>query len=218
MSTKKAKSVPMACKTGQTRPNTRENGLATKRTAKVSFGVQMATLTKVTGKTTKQTDLATSSRKMGRSATSEIGRMICTMAREWKAGLMAPVLTDIFRKAKRTDSALTFGLMELSTLEIGKTIRCRDKARTNGLMEENTRENGSKVTCMDEVSTLGLMAGCMKGTIQVTSDTVWVRLSGQMAACTLASGRMARCTAKAPISMQINRKRTGSGLKDRGLC
>lgn len=122
----------MECKAGLIRPNTKESGSTTRQTARVNFGVRMATHTKAIGRMIKRMALAPSSLKMAKSATLANGRTICITVRALRAGLTDRALTVTLKKARRMALELTSGQMAHSTQATGSITRWRAKALISG--------------------------------------------------------------------------------------
>ena len=137
MLTKRVKSVVMVTRLGQILLNTKESGGTIRRMAEVSYGAQMEIPMKESGKTTKQMALVTLDHKMARKGTLASGKMISTMAKVLRVGLMALVSMVISHLEKRTDSVHTSGPMEHFTQATGSTTKCKGRVLTSGSTAAN---------------------------------------------------------------------------------
>ena len=98
-------------------------------------------LLKVTGKTIKQTAMASISTLTVQS-TKEIGRMTSSMVRVMRPGLMAAssMATMLIQRSKAKES--TPGLMETNTWVIGRTMQYPVMESISGATEEFMQVNG----------------------------------------------------------------------------
>ena len=142
MLTRKEERSHTACSYGPTIPSTKENGSTTKRMAKDSFGVQMETRTKATGRTIKPTVSEPSNQTTARRGMSATGKMISTTDKVLKAGLTNPGSMVTSLKERRMGSAHTSGQMAHSTRVTGPTTKCVGRELTSGSMAESTLANG----------------------------------------------------------------------------
>ena len=98
-------------------------------------------LLKVTGKTTKQTDMA-STYTLTDPSTKEIGKMTSSMVRVMRPGLTVASSMATMPIQRNKVKEFTHGLMEISTWVIGRTTQSPVMESIFGATEEFTQVNG----------------------------------------------------------------------------
>ena len=141
---------------------------------------------------------------------------------------MAPVTRDIGRETRRTGKVSCHTRMEIYMMESGRRTRLMGRGPTNTRMVLATRASGSRTSKRAGGSSHGLMGQGTRGYTKMGKSTErvhfispmeaytqepsirmkyqdMVNISGPTAKPTRASGKLTRCTGKAPFTGETER-------------
>ena len=139
----------------------------------------MATSMKGTGLTTKPTAMAPISMSTEHVMRAN-GKMIYSMVRARRLGLMARYTRDSTFQARSTASEYTVGTMARAMRVNGMKIRYAASVHTHGSMAVSTRGSGLTTTWRVWASTHGKMGDGMRGSTVMTRSTAMVSTLGLM--------------------------------------
>ena len=204
------------CRFGQMELSMKDTGKTIKLMEKVSFGMSMATSTKVLGSVTKLMVMASTLTVTVRPM-RETGVTIFSTERVLSSGTTIQNTRVSTRKVRSTARVLTLGKMAPTTPVNGTRTASMAKASILGTTVASIMETGKIITWMASASIPGKMAGSMKASTKKIRSTEMECIPGLMEESTTENGRMEDSTGKG--SIYLNRASTdlvfGKMVKER---
>jgi len=194
--TERTSSKFMGRKFGPTAGVTKASGSMAWLAAKASSGMQMATSTKDSGKTTKLMATEFISTQTGPS-TLATGKTICSTATAKKHGLTAHLSKVFTLKDRNMATVRTCGLITHNFLEGGRTTKYVGMAFISGQMDASTKAHGVTTICMVVAPTSGQTDATTKASTSRIKSMAAAPTPGPMAANTPESGPMESSMGKA---------------------
>lgn len=190
----------------------------TRATGKMIWLVARVDLYTVTKMSMKVTGLMTSKRvtaltnMLTEHFIKDNGKMIFSMVKDMRLGMISLSTTDSMKKAKSTEKVNWFGLMEATMRVISSLTTLKEKEFTCGLMAVLTAVNGRITRWKARACLLGTMIEGMKDLTSQTRKKAMVLWSGLTVADTRAGGRTTRKMVKVKKLLLAVESRKVNGL------
>ena len=132
-----------------------------------------------------------------------LGSKTSSMAKEWSDGPTMHLMMASTNMARNTVGACSAGQTELRTKASSKTITSREKAFISGQMDVSSLEIGLTIRCTGEVLSFGLTADGMRVTMFQIRKKAMANSNGKSAVFSIILGLMEK-------SIKVSGKMAGS--------
>jgi hypothetical protein len=174
----------------------------------------MEIFTKAIGSMTKPTATESIFMSTGQDM-KDSGRMIFSMDKARKLGLMDRYMRVSIMQGKSMDSEYTVGMMAVGTRASGTKTKLEELEHTHGLMEDVIKENGLIITWKEWVYTHGKTEGDMRDNIKMIKNTDTGYILGLIIECIKECGSVENSTDSEFTLYKIKRKNAVFGKMEK---